>query len=77
MNCPSKLGVNEWLARRQETKPSPLHCMEKSAQAIDSKGIAIAPLCKRVRILLEAKEIGKKGRNQSTVTRNESGKESL
>ncbi len=34
-----------------------LRWMEKSAQVIDEKGVGIAPLRKRVRILLDVKEI--------------------
>ena len=36
---------------------SPLRWIGKSAEVIDGKGVAMAPLCKRVRIVLEVKEI--------------------
>ncbi len=46
-----------------------LRWMGKSAEAIDKKGVAEAPLRKRVRIFLEAKEINEKGRKQETESR--------
>src|SRR5690348_18353078 len=82
VNCHLKLpprlwvsGVNERLPTGPGQIPSPLHCMGKSAQVIDEKGLAIAPLRKRVRILLDVKEIEKKGRKQKVEGRNGTGRE--
>jgi hypothetical protein len=47
--------------------------MGKSAEVIDGKGVAMAPLCKRVRKLLEIKEIDRKGRKQKVESRNQKG----
>ena len=47
--------------------------MRKSAEVIDGKGIAMAPLRKRVRKLLEIKEIDRKGRKQKVESRNQKG----
>jgi hypothetical protein len=49
--------------------------MRKSAEVIDGKGLATAPLRKRVRILLDIKEIDKKGRKQKEEGRNGMGRE--
>jgi hypothetical protein len=49
--------VEEWLATLTEKIPPTPHCMEKSAEVIDEKGVAMAPLRKRVRNRLTSKEI--------------------
>ena len=51
-----KVAGDEWLAELVEL-PSPLRCMGKSAETIDGKGVADAPLRKRVRKHLKAKGI--------------------
>jgi hypothetical protein len=40
-----------------QSAPSPLRWIGKSAEVIDGKGVAMAPLCKRVWKFLEIKEI--------------------
>ena len=51
-----RVTSGEWLATRQEI-PSTRHCMGKSAQAIDKKDVAVAPLRKRVRKYLKTRGI--------------------
>ncbi len=50
------LGTGEWRATKHKRRHT-LRCTGKSAEVIDGKGVAWAPLRKRVRIALEAKEI--------------------
>ena len=59
----------DWLVTNPEKILHTPHCMGKSAQTIDYKDVATAPLCKRARILLEDKEIGRKGREQKVPSK--------
>jgi len=50
-----------WLVTRPEKIPPTPHCMVKSVEVIDGKGVASALLRQRVRILLDVKEIKEVG----------------